>query len=146
MAKLTKLSIKQRKFVKHYVETSNGTQSALHAYNTKSVGSAHKLSKQALSNPMVVDEIEKVLKANGITLEGTTNRLKEISEWQPDKISSDTVLKANIELVKLLNGYNNKVSKVENKSISIKLNGKDFKELVELHKIKSSEIEDILGT
>jgi hypothetical protein len=146
MPKLKRLSIKQKKFVNNYLQTSNQTQSALHAYNTTSIGTAKTVANRNMRNPMIVEAIDQALKKNNITLEGQTDRLKEIAnEWQPDKISSDTVLKANIELIKLLKGYPTTTKKVESKSIRVILNSKTYQELIDMHKTTSSEIEDILS-
>ena len=147
MPKLKRLSLKQKKFVSNYLKTGNAVQSVLDSYDTKSYGSAKKLANDNRNNPMILDAIDLALKKNSITLEGQTDRLKEIAnEWQPDKISSDTVLKANIELIKLLKGYPDRVNRKETKSITMHLNSKDYKELVELHKTTSAEIEDIIGS
>ena len=147
MPKLKRPSIKQKKFISNLLETGNQTQSALEAYNTKSLGSAKKLANQAMRNPMVVEEIDKALKKNNITLEGQTERLKEIAvDWMPDKISSDTVLKANIELIKLLKGYPDKVIKHDSRTIKVNINSKTYEDLIALNKVKQEEIADIIDT
>jgi len=147
MAKLKRLSVKQRKFVSNYLRTSNQTQSALQAYDTNSLGSAKKIAHDNMDNPMIIEAIDQALLKNGVTLETQTDRLKEIAnDWQPDKISSDTVLKANIELLKLLKAYPNLVKRTESRSIKINLNSKDYKELLAMNKTKQEEIQDIVNS
>src|SRR3990167_9620300 len=140
MPKLKRLSVKEKKFVSKVVKTGNGTQSALEVYDTKDRKVAQVIASQNMSKPHIIEEIDKVLKKNNITLEGTTNRLQEIADdWMPDKISSDTVLKANIELLKLMKAYPDKIQRHESKSIRIQLNDKNYKDLIDLHKAKSQE-------
>jgi len=146
MPKLKRLSLKQKKFINNYLKTGNAPEAALEAYDTKNRPSAQALGAQTLDLPEVQSEIDKALEKNGITLDKVTDRVQQMASWSPDKVSSDTVLKANIELLKLLKAYPDKVQKHDTRSIKINLNSKDFKELIQLHKDKSSEIEDILNS
>ena len=147
MPRLKRPSIKQKKFVSGLLKTGNGTEAALAAYNTKDRKTAQVIAYQNMNKPEVMAEVDKALKKNNITLEGQTERLKEIAvDWMPDKISSDTVLKANIELLKLLKAYPDRVMKHESRSIKVNFNSKDYKDLLELNKEKQSEIADIIDT
>ena len=146
MPKLKRISLKQRKFAQKYVETGNATESAMQAYDVKNRLSAKHTGSVALNNPMVQEEIEKALKRNGITFDTVLDRFKEIADWSPDKISSDTVLKATIEQAKLLKMYPDKIQKHESKSIRINLNDKNYQDLISLHKVKSQEIQEIVDS
>lgn len=147
MPRLKRLSLKQKKFLSYYLKTGNSTESALQAYNVKSRRNAKVLAYQTLDQPIVQDALTNALKKNNVTLEGQTDRLKEIAnDWQPDKVSSDTVLKANIELLKLLKAYPDRVQKHESKKTILNLNSKNFDDLIKLHKQSSKEIEDIIGS
>lgn len=146
MPRLNKLSIKQKKFVKRYVETGNATQAALEVYNTKNPKAGNKLANDNLSNPKVIEEIDKVLAKQGISLETTTSRLHDIANWTPDKVSSDTVLKANIELIKLLKGYPESKKVIDKRVMRVNLNSKDYKELIQDYKTKNQEIQEIIDS
>lgn len=146
MPKLKKLSIKQKKYVNAVVRTGNRTQSVLEAYNTKSPNVAQNIATKLDHNPMVQEAIDLALAKNNITLDNRTARLVQIADWAPDKVSSDTVLKANIELIKLLKGYENIKQKIESRSIKVTLNSKEYKELIDLHKQKSTEVQEIIDS
>lgn len=62
-----KLTQKQAQFVKNFVETGNGTASAMDAYEATTVDSAANIASQNLNKPKIADEIEKALTKKGIT-------------------------------------------------------------------------------
>lgn len=60
--KKTKLSLKQKLFVKEYLANKgNGTQAALKVYNTKNYNSAHSIASENLQKPAIQEEISKNL-------------------------------------------------------------------------------------
>jgi hypothetical protein len=63
------LTLKQRRFVKHYVETGNGTQSALVAYGTASPAVAATIASENLRKPKVVQAVAVALETAGLTAE-----------------------------------------------------------------------------
>lgn len=76
-----KLTVKQRKFVKHYIESSgNGLQSAKEAYNTSNDNSANQIAVENLQKPTVKNAIDTALKKQGIDEESITSMLVEATE------------------------------------------------------------------
>ena len=105
-----RLSIKQKKFINKYIETSNGTQSALQAYDTKDPRVAQTIASENLSKPIIIQTIEEKLRAQDITVETITKNVNALASKEPEKVSAETILKANVELLKLLNAYPDKKS------------------------------------
>ena len=146
MPKLKRPSLKQRKFAIDYVKTGNATQAALNNYDTTNRKLAQRIGAQNLDKPEVQTLLEEALKKSNITFDRVLDSFNDMADQIPDKISSDTVLKANIERAKLLKMYPERVQKYESKSISINLNQKNYLDLIDLHKQKSQEIADIIDT
>lgn len=64
------LSVKQRKFVKAYVENNgNGTKAALEAYDTNSEDVARSMAAENLAKPTIRVAVEKALEKADITIE-----------------------------------------------------------------------------
>ena len=61
------LTVKQRKFVKHYVESGNATQAALAAYNTADPHTASAIAAETLEKPGVQQAVAELLDANGLS-------------------------------------------------------------------------------
>jgi phage terminase small subunit len=57
------LTKKQKGFVKDYVLTENGTQSALKNYDTKDYNTANVIAVENLQKPTIIEEIENVRKS-----------------------------------------------------------------------------------
>ena len=146
MPRLKRPSLKQRKFAIDYVKTGNATDAALANYNTTNRKTAQRIGSQNLDKPEVQTLLEEALKKSNITFDRVLEGFNDMAEREPDKISSDTVLKANIERAKLLKMYPERVQKYESRSISLNLNSKDYKDLIELNRVKQSEIAEIIGT
>lgn len=60
---LAKLTKKQRGFVKDYVETENGTQSALKNYDVNNAGTASAIAVENLQKPLITEAIIEVKKS-----------------------------------------------------------------------------------
>ena len=146
MPKLKRPSLKQRKFAIDYVKTGNATQAALNNYDTTNRKLAQRIGAQNLDKPEVQTLLEEALKKSNITFDRVLDSFNDMADQIPDKISSDTVLKANIERAKLLKMYPERVQKYESKSISINLNQKNYLDLIDLHKQKSQEIQEIVDS
>lgn len=68
-----KLTRKQKKFVKGYVETGNGTQTALEVYDTDDYSTAGNIASENLNKPKIQKAIEDALPddlLNKVHLEG----------------------------------------------------------------------------
>ena len=147
MPRLKRLSLKQKKFVKKYIESGgNATEAGLEAYNVKNRKSAQAVAYQTLDKPQVQEALELALKKNGITLDSITGEVATLAFEKDVRPTADTKLKASIELLKLLNAYPERVQKHLSYSVRQNLTEKNFSELIELHKEKSKEIEDILNS
>lgn len=116
MPKLKRPSLKQRKFAKAYVENGgNAGKAALIAYDVSSNESARKTGQDALDNPMVQEEIKKLLNRAGLDLDTLNDKSKNLLD---DGLSSKPSFAAatnHLQFLYKLHG----VSPV-NKSASIK--------------------------
>ena len=145
MRKVRKASIKQKKFVQALVKTGNATDAVLASYNTTNRKSAQVLGSQNLDKPEVQAELEKALAKNNITLDKVTGNINNLANEQPYKPSSDVILKSNIELLKLMKAYPERVNKSVSYSIKQNVSNKSFSELIEHHKQRRLEIDEIIG-
>lgn len=102
------LTLKQNAFKDKVIEQiattgkPNGTQAALEVYDTDDRKTAKSIATENLTNPAIRNEIEQALTANGVTSEGIVKNIKGIAEHAPQKITGETVLKANLSLLKIL--------------------------------------------
>lgn len=115
-----KLTLKQRVFIKEYLKTGNGTQSALKAYDAKPL-TARVIASENITNPNISKTIEEALSKKNLTLDTISNNLHSLASKEPEKVSADVVLKANIEALKLLGAYPDKKSYHLNLSMSGKV-------------------------
>ena len=73
-----RLTIKQRQFVKKYVEQNgNGTKAAMVVYNTSKPQVAQSIASENLSKPMVRKAIELALERAGLTDDSVSELLRE---------------------------------------------------------------------
>jgi len=73
-------TLKQRLFAQEYVQSGNGTQSAIKIYNTKSTKIAEALASENLRKPVVREEIELLLKSAGLSREEIAMKLSQAIE------------------------------------------------------------------
>jgi phage terminase small subunit len=119
------LTLKQNNFVKEYLRNGgNGTQAALKTYDTTDYMTAHDIASKNLQKPAIQNTIEEKLQSVGITVEESAREIKSLATSQVEKVSADTKLKANIELLKLLNAYPG--TKNTNLNLSLRGNIKDL--------------------
>lgn len=85
MKKKPKLTIKQRKFLKEYVRTGNGTKAALKAYDTTDEKTAESIASENLSKPVVKAALLRAQRKAGITDEYLARKLKEKLEARETK-------------------------------------------------------------
>lgn len=60
------MTIKQKLFVQKYLESGNGTQAALEAYNTNDTNTAAAIASENLTKPKVIKEIKGGLERKGL--------------------------------------------------------------------------------
>ena len=109
MPKGDKLTLKQRRFVGEYLKTGNATKAAYKAYDT-SYGVAQRIGAENLSKPVIQESIEESLRSQNLTLDKTAENLAWVANSRPEKITTEAMLKANIEVLKLLRAYPDKKS------------------------------------
>ncbi|MFN8544623.1 MAG: terminase small subunit [Candidatus Binatia bacterium] len=61
------LTLKQRRFLKHYIATGNGTAAALVAYDTRDPDTAHAIAVETLRSPTVQATVTELLDREGIS-------------------------------------------------------------------------------
>ena len=105
------MRIKQKQFVKEYIETNgNGTEAAMRVYNVKNRNTAHAIASENLQKPTIREAIDEVLRTKGLSLDVIAGNIGKLANSKPEKISGDVVLKANVELLKLHGAYPDKKS------------------------------------
>ena len=119
------LTLKQQIFVKEYINNGgNGTQAALKAYDSNNSHIAENIASENLGKPVIQETITEILTRKGITVDKISENVNSLASAKVEKVSADTKLKANIELLKLYNAYPDKKS--YQYSMSIKGNVKDL--------------------
>lgn len=91
-------------------ERVNMTQVGLKTFNTTNPDSARVMASQELHKPLIQESIQEVLNRNGITLDKVTQNIAFLANSTPEKVSAETMLKANVEYLKLFNAYPDKKS------------------------------------
>jgi len=141
------LTPKQTKFIQGMAAGKSGTQAALEAYDTDDPIVAGGIASDNLQKPYIRERVEEALKAAGLDLNSVASNLRGLASKEVDKVSGDTVLRANVEILKLLGAYPG--SKHTQVSVSVKanLNGKSYGELKQefesLNSINGEIIDDV---
>lgn len=100
-----KLTLKQTKFIKEYIKTGNGTQSAIKAGHSKKT--ARFIASENLTKPNIIAKIEKVMNKSaaemGINAEFVLGNLKYFAgkkkiKWASHAIKSNELLGKNLKL------------------------------------------------
>lgn len=99
------LTIKQRDFIKVYLETGNGTEAAMQAYKTHSRKMANSMSKELRRKPHIQKAIKKALEAQGLTTARLAQNLARLASAEVERVSADVKLRACIEMFKLQGIY-----------------------------------------
>lgn len=140
--RINKLTTKQTIFAREIIKGSNATQAALAAYQTNNVNSAKVIGSRLLTSVNVKEALEEALRSQGLTLDVLTKNIGDLASTIPAKVSGETVLKANIELLKLSGAYPDKKSYQYQMSIQGRINNMSYSEAKEeLDKLNSSLIE-----
>lgn len=127
---IKKLTLKQRKFVVGYIENGgNGTQAAMNVYNAKNYNTAHTIASENLQKPTIREAIDGALRTKGLTPDVITGNLGNLANSKPEKVSGDTVLKANVEVLKLMGAYPGSKHTTVNVSFKAKLKDMKYQDL-----------------
>lgn len=149
MPKSTKkeASIKEKKFIKHYVKHGNATQAVLDAgYNCSNRNSAGSLGHDMLKKPRVQEELRMELEAAGLGERYLSETLKEVIErGKSRKATASDALRAVDMVLKLKDMYPGKKSEEVKMEYKMKLQGKTIEEIMdELAQVRA-EREAIIG-
>jgi len=80
-----KLTFKQKRFAKEYIETGNATEAAARVYNVKNRNVANNIGAENLAKPSVRATIQSAAEKLGITPEYVLSGFKEIKEFNAKK-------------------------------------------------------------
>lgn len=137
-----KLTRKQNAFIKGILSGKSLTQSAMIAYDVSNSKSASVIASQNLNKLSIREALDIALRSQGLTLDVLTKNIGGLANAIPAKVSGETVLKANIELLKLSGAYPDKKSYQYQMSIQGRINNMSYSEAKEeLDKLNSSLIE-----
>lgn len=110
-AKLSnKLTRKQDVFVKSILNGQSATQAAIVAYDVSNTKTASVIASQNLNKLSIKEALEEALSSQGLTLDVIAGNIGNLANSKPEKVSSDAVLKANVEILKLHGAYPDKKS------------------------------------
>jgi len=108
-----KLTFKQKRFAKAYVEASgNATEAVRRSYpGTVSPGAqktvAHKLITQC---PHVVAEIERIMASKGLTVDTLSNQLEKLVTNADCPTAQNQAIRTSLELLRLIGGSSHNVA------------------------------------
>lgn len=100
-----KLTLKQTSFINGLVNGKSATQAVMQAYNVTSTKTASVIASQNLNKLSIREALDIALRTNGLTVDVITSNIGNIANKIPAKLSGGTVLKANVELLKLHGAY-----------------------------------------
>lgn len=121
----------------------NLSQAGMQVYDTQKLNTAHNVAKEALENPHLKATIEEALRSQSLTLDKVSENLSFVANSRPEKVSADTMLKANVEILKLLNAYPDKKSYQFNLSMKGKIKDLSYKEAKEQLSAIDGQIKDL---
>jgi hypothetical protein len=125
-----RLTVKQRRFIDNYLQTSNATQAVIDAgYKVKSRNVARAVGSEVLTQPAVIETIEEILNRQGLSIPSVVGKLERVidSGLKAEAKSSDAL--KGIEMAFKLHGLLNKHVVTENRTLKVSLKAKDTKEL-----------------
>lgn len=143
-----KLTRKQNAFVKGILSGKNPTQAAMIAYDVSNSKTASVIASQNLNKLSIREVLDEALRSQGLSLSAITSNLGNLANSKPEKISGDTVLKANVELLKLHGAYPDKksvqLSYSVKRSIREELENMSFEELKAKHARIDADLKELL--
>ena len=125
-------------------EKINLTHAALQSYNVNGPSSASMVGSETFEKPRVKEAIEEVLQRNGLTLDAISRNVGKIATKEPAKVDAATILKANIELLKLYRVYPGQRSAHVSVSIRANLTNLKFQEVKDELKKIDSELSNVM--
>jgi hypothetical protein len=145
------LTHKETAFTKKIVEQIvngeeiNGTKAALEVYDTTNPKSAGVIASDNLNKVVIQNEMEQALSAAGLSREKIMANLTKIASHDAVRYSGETVLKANIEALKLIGAYPDKKSMHLNLNLSGKVKGMSYDEAKAAHEEANKQNADLIN-
>lgn len=124
----SKLTRKQLAFVKRLLAGESATQAALATYNAKNKKIAASIAHENLNKPDIKSFIAIALSSQGLSVSALVSNIGNIATSIPEKISGETKLKANIELLKLMGVYPDKRGNIATSSFQSKFQSLTYDE------------------
>ncbi len=135
------MTIKQEMFVKKYIETGSGTESAAQVYDVKNRNVAAATASRLLRNVNIQQKIREALEATGLTPESISEYLKKaIVSGLGQKATNSDSLRGIDLYARLTGGYEPIVVQQTYRMKLEKMNNKDLKMELEKTQILSSEL------
>lgn len=140
------MTLKQKLFVKKYVETGNGTQAALEAYNTTSSSVAANIASENLRKPKVLEEITTILDRQGLSLTEVSESVGNIIRKGPQtKITGDNVIRAAELAFRLHNAFPAEKSLHVRMDLRRELEKMNYQQLKEAYRERDIQIQELLN-
>lgn len=127
-----KLTLKQKRFVQHYVETGNGAEAVIRAgYGVKNREQARKMAYDNKTNPDVKLSLEEELDRAGLSQNKMLGWLHDAIQSGVGRDSRNSDALRGIDyLAKMYGMYPDKKVSVEKRSIVLKLGQKDTRDII----------------
>lgn len=138
------LTKKQDSFVKGILSGKTPTQSAMAIYDVSNPKTASVIASENLTKPNIREALEESLRTSGLSLSVITGNIGNLANAKPEKISGDTVLRANIELMKLHGAYLDKKSFQFSYSVKERVENMSYKELKEKMAKLDADLKELL--
>lgn len=144
------LTPKQEAFKNEVVEqiTSgkqpNLTQAAMKVYGSKTRKSAQTAGSKVMSKGVVKDAVEDALSAAGLSYDAIMKNIAGLASSVPSKITGETVLKANIEALKIMKKYPGTNQGSGGPSLHVEINGLSFDQARSLFQKNHHESSDFI--
>ena len=141
------LTRKQLGFVRRLVKGDSATQAVMATYNTVSPKVASSIASENLNKPAIKLAIKEALRLRGLSLDVIVSNIGELANHKQVKISGETKLKANLELLKLLGVYPDKKNQDISVSFTSTVNSMTFNEakekMIELRSFMEEFVSDV---
>ena len=144
------LTLPQANFVKSIIKQFqtkgkiNYSQAVMESYNVKNINSASTIAADNLQNITIQDQIKQAFTANGLTLGTISGNLGYYANVRAEKVGAEASIKANIELLKLLNAYPGQKKTTVSLSMKANLNKMAFNDVkTELEKV-DTELKNVM--
>lgn len=139
------MNLRQQGFIKKFIETGNGTESATQIYDVKNRNVAAATASRLLRNVNVQQKIREALEAKGLTPETIAEYLKKaiVSGLGQRATNADSLRGLDL-YAKLTGAYDRQDVEQSYKITLSRLNSKELKiELEKLNKLSASLISDL---